>query len=235
VNIVERLLIVQEHDCRIRDMAKELRDIPVRKKTEQSRLDEHTKALADAEQVLKAKQAEIQKFELEAQSMQERILKLRQQQGELKTNKEFKAMDEEIKSIQHQIKGIEDKQLGHMEELEKARTEVDAKKQSLKEEDGAVQVDVKVLDERAAAIKAQMDDAKAKRDVVAAEVPKDWLVPYERVFSRKDKALVLLEDGVCCGCHMKLPPSILHDTRKPDMKVVCSYCGRMLYWVSGGG
>jgi uncharacterized protein len=216
-------------------MEKELRDIPERKKIERSRLNEHNKALSDAEEALKARQADIKKLELEAQSLHGKIATLRQQQLELKTNKEFKTMDEEIKGVERQISGLEDKELGLMEEMEKARSQVLARKSTLAEEDASVQVDSKTLDERTAAIQAKIDAIKVLREPAAKDIPKEWMTTYQRVFSRKDKALVSLDDGVCGGCHMKLPPAILHDTRKQNMMVICSYCGRMLYWFSGKG
>ncbi len=216
-------------------MEKELRDIPERKKIEQSRLGEHNKALAEAEQALQATQSDIKKLELEAQSLHGKISTLRQQQSALKTNKEFKTMDEEIRGVEHQIAGLEDKELVLMEELEKAKAEVQVRKNALAEEDASVQVDSKTLDERTSAIQAKINAIKTLRDPAAKDIPKEWMTAYQRIFSRKDKALVSLDDGVCGGCHMKLPPAILHDTRKPDMMVTCSYCGRMLFWMSGKG
>lgn len=235
MSVIERLLIVQEHDIRIREMERELRDIPERKKIEKNRLNEHNKALAEAEQEMQARQSDIKKLELEAQSLHGKIATLRQQQLSLKTNKEFKTMDEEIKGVEEQIAGIEDKQLVLMEELEKAKAEVQMSKNALAEEDASVQVDSKTLDERTTAIQAKINAIKMLRDPIATEIPKEWMGIYQRIFSRKDKALVSLDEGVCGGCHMKLPPAILHDTRKQDMLVTCSYCGRMLYWISGKG
>jgi predicted nucleic acid-binding Zn-ribbon protein len=235
VSIIAKLLTVQEQDCRIRGMERELRDIPERKKTELTRLDEHKKALADAETALKTKQADLKKFELETQSLQERIVKLRQQQGELKTNKEFKAMEDEIKTVQREISKLEDKELVHMEELEAARAEVESRKAALTEEEAAVQSDLKTLDSRAAAIQGMISEAKTNRGVEVKDIPGNWLSNYERVFSRKDDALVVIEDGICGGCHMKLPPSIINETKKVDAMVACSNCGRMLHCQGGGG
>jgi uncharacterized protein len=229
VSIIAKLLTVQEQDCRIRGMERELRDIPDRKKTELTRLDEHKNALAEAEQALKNKQAEIKKFELETQAMQEKIVKFRQQQGELKTNKEFKAMEDEIKGVQREISKLEDKELVHMEELEAAKGEVESRKAALIEEESAVNLDLKTLEGRAAVIQGMISEAKSSRAAEVKDIPRDWLSNYERVFSRKDDALVVIEDGICGGCHMKLPPSIINETKKVDAMVTCSNCGRMLH------
>ena len=229
IAIIEKLLVVQERDCRIRQMEKELKDIPARKKEELARLDGHTKAVAAAKEQLKAKQAGLKKLEGETEGKREKIVKFRQQQMELKTNKEFKAMEDEIKGVGVEIAKIEDQEIVFMEEMEKAKTEIAEKEGLLKEEDVAVHADVKALDERAGGIERELAEIKATRETAAKEVDARWLAYYDRVFGARDKALVPLEDGICGGCHMKLPPAVVHDVRKQTDMVTCGYCGRLLY------
>ncbi|MDD5521266.1 MAG: C4-type zinc ribbon domain-containing protein [Kiritimatiellae bacterium] len=230
MNIIEKLLVVQQHDCRIRELEKESRDVPKRKEEEQKRLKEHKEALDKAEAVLKGKLADIKKLELEADSRREKIAKLRTQQLEIKTNKEFKTIDGEIKVIQDGISGLEDQQLVIMEEVEKARGEVQNKQKALKEEDEAVKKDVALLDQRFGQIDAELAGIREVRAVAAKEVePAAWLVQYERIFKRKDKGIVQIEDGVCGGCHMTLPPYVIHSAKRMDTMVMCDFCGRLLY------
>ncbi|MDD4872392.1 MAG: C4-type zinc ribbon domain-containing protein [Kiritimatiellae bacterium] len=230
MNIIEKLLVVQQHDCRIRELEKESRDVPKRKEEEQKRLKEHKEALDKAEAVLKGKLADIKKLELEADSRREKIAKLRTQQLEIKTNKEFKTIGGEIKVIQDGISGLEDQQLVIMEEVEKARGEVQNKQEALKEEDEAVKKDVALLDQRFGQIDAELAGIREVRAVAAKEVePAAWLVQYERIFKRKDKGIVQIEDGVCGGCHMTLPPYVIHSAKRMDTMVMCDFCGRLLY------
>ena len=226
---MERLLVVQEHDCRIRDMERELKDIPARATAEQGRLDEHKSALAEAEEALKLQQAQIKELDLEAQGRRQNITKLRQQQFEIKTNREFKAMETEIGGVERDISGLEDRELAMMEELEKARGAVTEKKEALGEEDAAVQSGVAELEERAAGVRHELEKEEAQRRTAAEGIDPEWLSRYERIFTRRDRALVPLENGVCGGCHMTLPPSVFHDTQKQDRMVSCNFCGRLLY------
>lgn len=229
MSIIEQLLVVQEHDCRIRDINRELHDIPTRKDQEEERLQVHEEALVEAQGGVKSKQAEIKDLELEVTARREQITKLRQQQYDLKTNKEFKAMETEIQGVEKDISGLEDKELVLMEELETAKSAVRDKEGALEKERTMVAGDTSSLDERAAGITGDLATLEEKRKALAIEIEKQWLVAYERVIARKDKALVPLQDGICGGCHMKLPPSIWHETKKQTSPVSCDYCGRMLY------
>jgi len=227
--MIERLLLVQQHDCRIRDLEQEMRDIPKRKQEELLRLKNHKEALAKAEEALKARQAEIKKFELEGEARKEKIAKLRNQQLEVSTNKEFKTIDGEIKVVQDDLSKLEDQQLAVMEAVEQAKTEVQSRKSALVEEEKVVQKDVDLHGARLAQIETDVKAAKEERTVAAKEIDTKWLAQYERIFKRKDRALVQIEEGVCGGCHMTLPPYIIHGAKRMDAMVVCDFCGRMLY------
>ena len=74
--MIEKLLVVQGHDVRIRAMEKEMRDIPARKEAEQARLEEHKAALAELGGELKAKQAAVKELELECDARRQKIDKL---------------------------------------------------------------------------------------------------------------------------------------------------------------
>lgn len=226
---VAKLLVVQEHDSRIREINKELQDIPARKEEEEAKLAGHKELLAQIQEDLKAKQAEVKKLELETEARREKIAKLRQQQLELKTNKEFKAMEAEIKVIEDEISDLEEQELGELEEIEKARAEAEENKKKLLEEETAVQSDLRALNERVSSIEVELKEVQAARDSAASEVDPEWLRMYEPIFKRKGKGLVPVEGEVCGGCHMQLPPYILHDRKKEAVMVTCDHCGRLLY------
>lgn len=230
MNVIEKLLAVQKHDCTIRELEKESRDVPKRKKDEQQRLKEHKEALAKAEEALKLKLAETKKFEIEGEARKEKISKLKTQQLEVKTNKEYSTIQSEIKTIQDGISKLEDEQLVVMEEVEKARNEVQQKKDALSEEEKAVLKDVELLDKRLLDIGRELAAIKEVRTAEARDVDGKWLTQYERIFSRKDKGLVQIEEGVCGGCHMALPPAVIHRAKRMDSNmVICDFCGRLLY------
>lgn len=230
MSIAERILTVQEYDCRIRDMEKEIKDIPARKQREQSRLDEHKREVAEAEVNLKQKQAEIKKIELECESSREKIRKLRQQQFEIKTNKEFKAIEAEVGMAQAEISKYEDGELEVMQDVENARRELDAKQKALKQEESSILADVQTWETRAKQIEKELEEIRVKRQTAATGIDPEWLNTYERIIRRHDRALVPLDPGgVCGGCHMQLPPYVVHEARRLTTVVTCDYCGRMVF------
>lgn len=229
--LIEKLLILQDHDLRVLKCERELADIPKRKTAIDSMLDDHRQAVVKAKDVLKGRQAEIKKAELEIESFREKIRKYREQQMQLKNNQEFRAMEKEIEGVNKQIRTTEDRILEIMETVEAAQTGVKDCEESLKNDEGGVKNEVAAIDQRANEIKAELEDLKKARAQLAGELDPDRVSMYDRMFrNKKDRVLVAVEDnGTCGGCHMKLPPYICHDARKQADVVACGYCGRMLY------
>jgi len=230
MSVVDQLLAVQEHDMRILQIEKEMKDIPARKDRELERLNGHKAALAESEEALKAKQAKLKQLEVDTGSKQDKIIKLRGQQIELKTNKEFKAMENEIKTIENSIAADEERELVIMQQIEEARAAVGESTKELEEENSEVQEDITDLDERLAGLQAELEDETAARKAAADGIDAEWMSRYNGILKSKGgRALVSTTNGVCGGCFMTLPPYLKYEAKKKLEMVVCSFCGRMLY------
>lgn len=233
LEVVQKLLVVQDHDTRIREIERELKDIPLRQKAEEQRLSGQKQAVEAADHGIKAVMSEMKQLELEVLARQERIRKLRQQQGEVKTNNEFATLESEIKQVEVQIGGLEEKTLVLMEKLDEAKVDAEKVKAVLTRDGAVVQKDVSVWSDRAAELNKELAAIRELRKAAASHADTEWLSRYDRVSTRKDRALVPVQDGgegsrICGGCHMKLPPAVYHSTRRENM-VACDFCGRMLY------
>ena len=229
--IIEKLLIIQDHDLRILKFEKELADIPLRKKAIDSLLDEHRQAVLEAKEVLKTRQAGIKKCEQEIEAYRDKIRKYRDQQMQLKNNQEFRAMENEIGGVEKLIRQCEDRILEIMETVEAAQADVKLREDALKLEEKGITTEFSAIEGRGTEIKGELDRVKQLRDNYAKDVDPVRLSQYDRFFkNKKAKVLVAVEDnGTCGGCHMKLPPYICHDAKKQLDVVACGYCGRMLY------
>lgn len=229
MTLIERLLRVQQHDCLIRDFERELKDIPLRKTETEAKAGAHRHAVADSETNLKKQLAEIKGIETEIGARNDKILKLRGQQMTLKTNKEFKAMEDEIKGVEAEIRGLEDKQLEVMEKVEAAKALVAEAKVALGKEEQVLQGLIQKLDARAKDIEQRLAAEKTVRATAAEGIDARALLEYSSILSRRDFAIVAIEEGNCGGCHLKLPPFVVHESRRNQALVKCNFCGRILH------
>jgi predicted nucleic acid-binding Zn-ribbon protein len=211
-------------------LKQESKDIPARKELIQSRLAEHKEALHTVQEDKKKKNLGIKEIEGEVEACQHKIGRFRTQQFEVKTNKEYRALENEIKAEEEKIAALEERELGIMEELDTLRAEIRRREAELKEEDALVQQDLQNLEKRKENIELEINQLKTDRENLAGETDPDWLAQYERIMNNKqDFGLVSVENKTCGGCHMKVPPQTYQDARSGLKMVFCDYCGRMLY------
>lgn len=228
---IERLLTIQDRDRAIARLVRETQDIPARKKLIEDRLKAHQDVLHTAQEDLKKAQSGIKQVEIEVESRRQKIQRFREQQIQIKKNEEFRALEREIAVVQKEIRAEEDREIEFMELVEKARAVIAEREADLKKEDARVREDQKVFDRRLDELQSEIAKLQADRKTLADNVDAGWLGRYERIMAKTgDYALVPVEHGACGGCHMNLPPHLIHDARKGLAVVQCSYCSRMLYW-----
>ena len=226
----ELLSILQEVDLRIIRLRRELEDIPQRKRVIEAGIHDKQEQLTTARASVTKKQTENKTIEGDVASEQQKIRKLRDQQVQLKTNKEFKAMEEEVRVVESRISQLEEKEILTLEDIDRASRHVDAAKKELETAETAMRAELAGLDRRQAAVQEEMDRLSADRAEKARVVEPKWLRRYEPILAqKKERVLVRVDHGVCGGCNMTLPPHLIHDARRGTLMVSCPFCGRLLY------
>ena len=228
--MIEKLLVVQEYDRRIARLLREQRDVPLRKQQIESRLQAHRESLKACQEDLKKQTATIKRIEGDIEEKKGQIKKYREQELQIKSNVEYKALEHEISVVQRGIRALEDEEIVAMERMEELQRVLQERGRDFQVEEKQVSDDLKTMEARAANIANEIEQCRGAREVEARAIDPEWKMRYERVFQRAgDYALVGVDKSCCGGCHMQLPPSVVHDARKGLSITLCNYCGRMLY------
>ena len=167
---------------------------------------------------------------MEIDGKKELIKKYRDQQLQAKKNEEYKALEHEILTVQKHIRAFEDKEIVEMERMEALQKVQGEHQQDFQAEEKQVLAEFKVLEQRVSNIEAELTLMRAERAELATGVDPAWLSRYDRILQKTGNfAMVPVEKSCCGGCHMTLPPSVVHDARRGLNITTCNYCGRMLY------
>jgi predicted nucleic acid-binding Zn-ribbon protein len=212
-------------------LMREIRDIPQRKSDIEAQLAGSAQKLEIALDSRKHTEASLNELELEVESLKERVVKYKQQQMEAQTNDQYRAFVKEIGAVDREISELEDKEILLMEDLEKGKAIVAECEEKLNGEKAGIADELAELDERAAELNEQLEHMKGDRARAAEQCDKPILQKYTRIMNNKrDFAVVMVEPGGHCGgCHMKLPPQVIHDARNPTKIVGCNFCGRIVF------
>lgn len=231
LEVIEKLLILQDRDRRIAQLQRELESIGPQRRALQAKATAVHTALEDGRLKNRHLESERKKLELEVEARKERIERYSLQQFQTKRNEEYRALAHEIETCKAEIVQFEDRELEFMEQADVAHQAVaDAAKQAeaVKRESDRQLAE---LASREATLQQHMAEAVSGRETIAAAAGDAGLSAYERLRKNKGERVVVgVDHGACGGCHMKLPAQVVLACRGNQEIVACPNCGRILYY-----
>ncbi len=225
------LLALQQVEDRLRAFVLEEQQLP-------QRLQAYEAACVVARQQLVQQQAAIEQserqqrvFERELANHQEAIRKTQSKAQDVKTNKEYSAILAEIDAGKQRLEALEDQLLGLMEATDQQRQAYRAQEQ---QEQAALQALVEqthhIQQEQETLHRAMLAEQERRQQTVAALDAKLY-EQYQKVAAQHGGRVVAqLQDGVCSGCHLKVPPQMISEIRLQTQLFACPHCRLMLFW-----
>jgi len=227
---IKLLVELQGLDAQIFKLEDELESIPETIKRMDEEFKEKTVNLKKLEDGIKALLLKRKEREGELETKEAAIKKYQAQQYQVKTNKEYTALQEEIGRVRADNSLIEEDIIKILDQTDAENKKAANERESLKQEDLNVNEKKKKLNEDALRIKQEMDKLKSQRQELAAKVEKTILAKYERLIKNKDGlAVVPVADECCQGCFQIMPPQVINEIRMKNDLVFCENCSRILY------
>ena len=231
LEVIEKLLILQDRDRKILRVKEELAHIEPERKSLNEKATK-TQAGLDAAK-LKVKQLETEKknLELEVDTLKQKIDKYSVQQFQTKKNEEFRALGQEIENAKKQIFKIEDTEIDLMERIEAAQKEVAEASKIAGDAKKLVDNQISQLAGREDNLKKELAELTSNREQLSGAVDESARARYERLLKQKGgTAIVGIQHGVCGGCRLKFPTQIILSCKRSEEIVTCPNCGRILYY-----
>jgi len=228
---IEKLLILQDRDRKIRRLQAELANIEPERQTLKIKFATAQAQLDRGKQLLKQIESDRKQLELEVEAKQQQIARYANQQLQTRKNEEYRALAHEIETCKGEITKIEDRELGLMEQAEQAQKQVAGFTRESNEAKKLADSNIALLGEREKNLQKELLELQGNRADLATAVDGTVRARYERlVKSKGENVLVGVQHGVCGGCHMKLPAQTLVACQAAQELVSCTNCGRILYF-----
>lgn len=190
------------------------------KKTELTKLTDETKTF----------QKNVGIKELDLKSRETELAKLRLQMNQVKTNKEYSAIQTEIGGKEADKSVLEDEILGMMTKYEEMNQRCKAFEKTIEHENSQYKELQKLVETDLKKIDAEIDELKKKRDKYTSLLDSDALQHYNRLVSHKDAvAVVPVVSKVCQGCFMSVTAQTMNQLLSGKDITFCHSCGRILY------
>jgi predicted nucleic acid-binding Zn-ribbon protein len=227
---IERLLLLQDRDKKARSLKAELKTVPLERNALSEKMAAAKRLSEETHQRQRAAEVEQARLENEIRSRRDQIAKYETQKMQTRKNEEYQALNHSIAHVQGEISAIEDRQLQLMENLEALRPQVAEADRAATAAADLVKRQQDDLEKKSHQLTAQISELEANRGTLTSGLNADLLDDYERIFARKNEAVVGLRNDTCTGCHMKISLSTAGEVKAGKSIVHCDNCHRILYF-----
>ncbi|MBU1229793.1 MAG: hypothetical protein KKA55_07810 [Proteobacteria bacterium] len=229
---IEQLVVLQTVDDEIMLLETEVRQAPLELSELEARLAGFKERQAQVQERLDILKTQQKRLEVEIEDDGHKIKKSKNKLMAVGNSKEYHAMMREMDSMEKLNRLREEERIAVMEELERqeaAMAEVASEMEGLME---GYDVKKATLDERIAKAQARLDALTRRRNKAGKVVPPPILGRYEFIRSRIEHPVIVpVTEGICGGCHIRIPPQSFNELQKGKQILGCLNCQRIIYWV----
>ncbi len=228
---VEDLYRLQRIDGELDEKRETLRSIESQLEDSQEVLAAR-KAVREQEEALREQRRRLRSLELDLEeistkiSAAERVL----YGGEVTNPKELAGMEQESDYLRRRQSAVEDEALLSMGEVEEQEDALRTAQEHLTSAEQEWEELREVLRKDVEELGSRLTFLEAERAEISKRIPERNLTAYTVLRrQRGGQAVALLENGICQGCRVALPTSVVQRVRRGDEIVYCGSCQRILY------
>lgn len=221
-----------------------LQDIDLELDKELARLSEIEEALGESEELTQARTTSEEKaaalhtlrveqkdLELSADEVRNKAAEIEKKlySGSVKNPKELQDLDADLKSLREETKRREEKLLGMLVQVDEAETELAAANEVRDTLETDWNANQGSLTSEKAEIEPEVARLRALREGEATQFERSLIKLYDLLRERRGgRAVAKVERGMCQGCRITLPMSVLQRARTSNGIVQCVSCERIL-------
>ncbi len=186
---------------------------------------------------LRQNQSQAGQLDLDLQSRDEHIERLRVQQQTTAHARDYQAFLIQINTEKTDRNKVEDQAIGVLEQVERQQAQLQTLQAQLAGEQAKLKEIKDQICDKLKVLQKEIDQLQPLRDAAAQAVDEKWLHAFERLAERFDgEAMSALakphrkrEEYICMACNMSLVLDVYNRLHSRDEAVFCPSCQRMLY------
>lgn len=228
---IARLIELQKIDLEILRLERTISEIPqelIKARRESEILWEKINIL---EKTVEEKEKQKKLFEEELKEEQKRLKQTQARLTQIRGSRDYQILLREIEEMKKTIRSKEDEILKLMEEIEKLERDRDNLKAHLEKVQAVLDDETKKFEKFCEEINAEKEKLLKKRTQITKKISGGILKKYELVRQKKGGiGIAAVENGVCEGCFMSVPPQLYNELQKDNRFYECPHCKRIIYY-----
>jgi predicted nucleic acid-binding Zn-ribbon protein len=168
------------------------------------------------------------KADNDIKDFEEKLKKYKEQQYQVRNNKEYDAITKEIDFAQESVKTLSKQFEDFENKMSIAKSELEEYTTTLAEYSENLSENKKELAEVSKETAEEELKYNHEREKIVARLNKDVLSRYEKIRSGRGKAVSIIRKNSCSGCGNRIPPQHIMEIRRDDKIYLCQHCGRIV-------
>ena len=223
------LLELQELDTKVQEARAAIKALP-------AKLEPAKKDLAKLEAMLQQEKARLQETETwrtDQESIikqdEEAVRKAKTKLQAARNTRDYAAASREIDNKRRSMSEREDEVLKVIDALEKSRSEMEAHDKDVETLREHIREQEAALRSKTEELEAEAQSLESGRANLTEKIEPPLLKRYQVVLEKRGYAVALVDNGVCRGCHMSVPPQLNNILASGTSIESCPRCQRLLY------
>ncbi len=198
----------------VRDLKKKIAELTEKADAKQKFIDEFVASRNTADNDIK--------------DFEEKLKKYKEQQYQVRNNKEYDAITKEIDFAEETVKTLTKQFEDFENQMSIAKSEQEEYQNTLNE----LNETLKEHADELAVVSKETEDEELKynheREKIVARLNKDIIGRYDKIRSGRGKAVSTIRKQSCSGCGNRVPPQHIMEIRRNDKIYLCQHCGRII-------
>jgi predicted nucleic acid-binding Zn-ribbon protein len=229
---LQNLIRLHELDVELGTRRKWIDELPAASAALDARLDERRTAVAAANDALNDNLTRRRTLEKDLAVVQGRLTKFKDQLMEVKTNKEYLAMQHEIAMAQEGVQKIEDQLLELMVQADELASRLGRAQADLNAENSQVATERGERERERTRIETEVQDLSSARAAIERDLSPELVALFNKVSKQRGgSAVAQARDGHCTACQLRLRPQVYNEIMRNGRIIQCESCSRILFYV----
>ncbi len=195
-----------------------------RNETDQRIIDE-TELIEESRKTYRSYESDIKQNQIMIKRSQERLFSI-------KNNREYQALLKEIEELKRTNSSIEDQMIECLNLIDAAEKRLSSLHKDLNDISEDLNTEQKTVSLETKSANKRIEELEAERIDISCKIEPDTLKLFQKIQAKESRgiAVVPVQDAVCRGCYVNIPPQMYNELQRCDSLRMCPNCQRIIYW-----
>jgi len=191
----------------------------------EQRITDETAIIEESRKQYRSHESDIKQNQVMIKRSQDRL-------NSIKNNREYQALLKEIEELKRTNAATEDLMMDCLNQIDDSEKKTTAMQDELHLMQNDILQEQQVVGVETENAGKRLKELDQERRKMSGKIEADLLKLFQKVQSQqvRGNAVVPVQDAVCHGCYVNIPPQMYNELQRCDKLRMCPNCQRIIYW-----